>query len=411
MKKWLAFFIGISLAGQEALLIFYTGKAGGMAISLLPLLLGSLALFFLFRIPDTDKTPVKLSSSAIELPLVAEEKESVTEIEHSLEPIENISGWKGEIDMYERALPALFKSIVDYLNTTTEPMSESLVVIKTSMKDFISQVQSHDKEIVNANTLNVMTGHVDRLQVNINQVAQKSVDACNVFGKEVHNLKAVLESISHLTNDISDIAERVHVLSINASIESARAGILGRGFKVIAGEIQKLAHETQSFLKDIRITEDTSKNIFDFLDRELENNKISLIALVQSEKETFGVLNGTITRHYGQFKDLYSGIIQFIAEMDGNMNALFPLSMLHAIIIQEVENLDLVSRDFLFMLKEQAQNTSAQKTVFEPVDGIERLRKRLTTSRELDALESVVVSLGLIEKINLKRSENAFELF
>ena len=410
MKKWAILFIGAALTGQEVLLVFFMGKDSiVLVLSLLPLILGAIALFFLFRLPTSKNSEIKALPSTTE-PLPSSQ-EIITEVEPSFGSNETIPAWKEEIDIYEKSLPALFKSIVNYLNTTTEPMSESLVVIKTSMNNFITQVQMNDKEIVNANTLNVMTGNVDRLQVNINQVAQKSIDAFNVFGKEVQSLKDVLESISRLTGDISEIAERVHVLSINASIESARAGINGRGFKVIANEIQKLAHETQSFLKDIKITEDSSKNIFSFLDHELENNKTQLIDIVQREKETFGTLTGTITRHYGQFKDLYSGILQFIKEMEGNMNALFPLSMLHAIIIQEVENLDLVTKDFLQLLKNEAQNHSASVMVFKPVTSIERLRKRLTTSRELDALDSAIENLGLGKTVNLKRSTNDFELF
>jgi len=48
---------------------------------------------------------------------------------------------------------------------------------------------------------------------------------------------------------IENIAERTHVLSINAAIESARLGSEGRGFGVVAQEIRKLADQSKESLR------------------------------------------------------------------------------------------------------------------------------------------------------------------
>ncbi len=417
MKNWAILLAVTGLTGLEALVVFYLGTINTFALvlSVLSFITGITGIFLLIRIPlpgyipQTNQTEVSSIKQEIAPPVT--EKIPIQGNGYS-EELEKISPVLiGEIGVYEKAIPSLFKSIVDYLNKTTEPMSESLVVIKTGMKDFIAQVQEHDQEIINSSSLDIMTGNVDKLQVDINLVAQKSVDAFTVFENKFKSLKAVLDSIFKLTGDISDIAERVHILSINASIESARAGVKGNGFKVIANEIQKLAHETQKFLKDIRVTADSSKGIFSSVYLELEDNKNSLTTMVHEEKETFNDLNEIIIRHYSQFKNLYSGILQFIKGLEGNMNDLFPLSMLHAIIIQEVENLDLVTEDFLKMLTELIRNHQGSNVEFRETDSIERFRKRLTTSRELDALEVAIKSLGLAEKIDLQRSNNDFELF
>ncbi|NNM67340.1 MAG: hypothetical protein HKM06_04955 [Spirochaetales bacterium] len=88
---------------------------------------------------------------------------------------------------------------------------------------------------------------------------------------------------------MSDVSEKIHVLSINASIVSARAGALGRGFDVVAKEIRALAKETEHSLKNIEeVISDLQKTINDVIvvvknaDAETEQEKNSLITVAGS---------------------------------------------------------------------------------------------------------------------------------
>lgn len=53
-------------------------------------------------------------------------------------------------------------------------------------------------------------------------------------------------SINAFSDTLSDLADQTNVLAINASIEAARVGIHGRGFAVIATQVQNLAKNSKS---------------------------------------------------------------------------------------------------------------------------------------------------------------------
>ncbi|MCB1165541.1 MAG: PAS domain-containing protein [Leptospiraceae bacterium] len=69
--------------------------------------------------------------------------------------------------------------------------------------------------------------------------------------RSMERIEASSAQIGSIIKTITGISERVNLLSLNASIESARAGEMGRGFAVVAEEISRLAEQTASSVKEI----------------------------------------------------------------------------------------------------------------------------------------------------------------
>jgi len=84
-------------------------------------------------------------------------------------------------------------------------------------------------------------------------------------GHRVESFEGKIHSVHRVTEMISSVVEKTHLLSLNASIEAARAGDAGRGFSVVAEEIRKLAESAGSSAEQIedliRELEEESKRI------------------------------------------------------------------------------------------------------------------------------------------------------
>jgi methyl-accepting chemotaxis protein len=69
--------------------------------------------------------------------------------------------------------------------------------------------------------------------------------------KRIKRLGERAQEISSIVDLINNIAERTHVLALNASMQAAAAGDAGRGFSVVADEVQRLAESSRQATSQI----------------------------------------------------------------------------------------------------------------------------------------------------------------
>ncbi len=109
-----------------------------------------------------------------------------------------------------------------------------------------------------AQTCNTVAEHaIQRTQVALETVTS-TVDGINTIRdtireteKRIKRLGERSQEISGAVSLINSIAERTHILALNASMHAASAGEAGRGFAVVAEEVQRLAENARQATEQI----------------------------------------------------------------------------------------------------------------------------------------------------------------
>ena len=130
------------------------------------------------------------------------------------------------------------------LNRILEGLDDSQEKLE---KDAFDVINSSDTSL---NLVKESIGSVEEILKMIEDL-NKVVDAS---ASKINELEQLSSQIEGFATVIGSIANRTNILSLNASIEAARAGDQGRGFAVVASEVRNLAAQSSKSSKEIKDT-------------------------------------------------------------------------------------------------------------------------------------------------------------
>ena len=134
------------------------------------------------------------------------------------------------------------------VSSAAEEMSSNLDSIAASMEEASSSLNT----VVSASEeMSSTVGEISRNANTAREVVDQSVNEFDRLSGVIDELGKKAEDIDTVTTEISEIAEQVGLLALNAKIESARAGEAGKGFAVVAQEITELSGEAGNSAKKV----------------------------------------------------------------------------------------------------------------------------------------------------------------
>ena len=152
----------------------------------------------------------------------------------------------------------------------------------------------------------------------INGLVNSSKQSQESFADIVDKVVKLADSVANINNIIGiiiRIARQTNLLSINATIEAARAGVAGKAFSVVAEEIKKLATDTQHAGEEIT---GIISNI---------TNEVNIVQeLAKSTKEVFINQEDSINSSSQALYDIQNalnGLIQKQNELEAIVESLF----------------------------------------------------------------------------------------
>jgi twitching motility protein PilJ len=253
------------------------------------------------------------------------------------------------------------RDLVTEINRATEQVNNATAQAQGTSASLLTAAEQQSKQIVETGeAVTIMTRSI--LQVSSNagqasQVAQRSLQAATQGTQAVQNtisgmneirtqiqetskrIKRLGESsqeISEIVELISDITEQTNILALNAAIQAASAGEAGRGFTVVAEEVQRLAERSSEATKQISAIVKTIQT---------DTNG----AVAAMEKSTEGVVEGA------RLSDAAGQALNEIETVTNNLAQL--IQAISAATAAQTEVASTVSRNM-----QQIQNITSQTT-------------------------------------------------
>ncbi len=298
-----------------------------------------------------------------------------------------------------------------HVSDSADNLAESSDAILVATRDISKTIKEIESEVTRQASdtenclgqMTILSKQIDRLNVStremdgfanstlslaednmatIDDLSNKSkatYEIIDVIIEEIQGLKEKTNDIDSFVEIINEIAEQSNLLSMNASIEAARAGDFGKGFAVVASEIRKLAVQSKDATNKIKDRVDQIKD-------KTEQTSLSARRAESIVRSQDISLRDTVNA----FNDIHIKITDLHISLNRIANS--------------IEEIDAIKSDTLYSL--ESISTVAEETA------LTSLEVHGTTEDLLDTIETLNKSVNVLAKDgkDLKEAISIFKI-
>lgn len=203
---------------------------------------------------------------------------------------------------YQSLLDAA-ENMQDYINYALNNVDTATQKVEGHVKDVLEGAQSLSIHAVNqddsitqlSHTLEFISNNSKQNAEQIQKINQSTLQMSEQVGVTRQHMSettsAILDVADHtskikkIIHTVDEIAFQTDILALNAAIEAARAGMAGRGFSVVAGEVRALAQKVAEAAKETAELIDHSLKLTDKCANTVSNTADSLNLVVKRTNE------------------------------------------------------------------------------------------------------------------------------
>lgn len=169
----------------------------------------------------------------------------------------------------------------DVLSNGTVRQASAVEELSASIQEISGQVDSTSKDAENARLCFAEASR--QLQI-CSQKMDAMTNAMNDISKSSSQIGGIIKTIE-------DISFQTNILALNAAVEAARAGEAGRGFAIVADEVQDLANKSSVSAQDISELIENSIQLVQYGSSLTTETTQSISAVVSSAQESASMID------------------------------------------------------------------------------------------------------------------------